>query len=630
MVKRYLNVVSLDEARQVVRSSFEPGSRTERVPIVQCPGRITAAPVFATYSVPEIHLAAMDGIAVISSDTVGAYEQNPVTLGQAVRVNTGNVVPDPFDSVIMIEEVVETPRGYVIRKPAPRWQHVRPAGEDIGESEMVVPSRHMLRPHEAGALAAYGIREIDVLSLDVGLIPTGSELVPHGTRPGPGQVVESNTIMAEAYLVRAGARCHRYPIVRDEEEEITAAISRAVDECDLVIVSAGSSAGTRDYTAGVISGLGEVLVHGVAMKPGKPVIIGKVRGKPVIGMPGYPLSALTVIREIIMPLVKESGLHVPDPAVLVSTLTQAVSSEAGSDDFILATVGMVGDRTVVSPQSRGAGVQMSGVRANAYLHVPAGTEGVEAGEEVEAYLMSPLGDVSRALLLTGSHDPSLDYLADLLSRKGISLHSTHVGSMGGLLALRKDECHAAPMHLLAPDGSFNTAFIDRHLPDVAVTLVCVAERQQGIISREPLGLEDIVTKRFVNRQKGSGTRMLLDHLLGREGIDPAGIEGYDREVTTHLAVALAVKSNEADLGVGTYAAAKALALSFTPLGTERYEIAIRDGLMKDERHIEALVNTIASPEFREVLSRLGGYETRCTGEVRSGHSSLHNPSHPPR
>jgi molybdopterin molybdochelatase len=430
---------------------------------------------------------------------------------------------------------------------------------------MVLPSAHCLRPHEIAALASYGISEIPIPTLRIALIPTGSELVTAGKKPGAGQAVESNTLLAKAMLEETGVQCTRYPIVPDDPDRIRKTLAEAVETHDLIILSAGSSAGTRDFSATIIGELGEVLAHGVAIKPGKPVIIGSIRKKPVIGLPGYPLSALTVLRELVIPFLEEKGFSGPSHENLTLTLTTTLHSEIGTDEFVLLSAGRVGDRWVGVPQSRGAGVQMSAVRANAYLRIPAPIEGFEAGSSVPAHLLVPVDQAESALLLTGSHDPALDHLADLLQRTGVELHSTHVGSMGGLLTLRRDECHGAPMHLLAPDGSYNTLFLQKYLPGEELVLLCIAEREQGVISRDGLGLQDLPRgPRFVNRQKGSGTRMLLDRLLSQEGIDPASLVGYDREVTTHLAVALAVKHGEADAGLGVYSAAKAYDLAFSP------------------------------------------------------------------
>lgn len=632
MVKRYLSVISLAEARALVERSFPAAPGVVRVPVnAGAVGRITAEPIFARFSVPAIHVSAMDGIAVKSADTIGASEQRPVTLPDAARVNTGNIVPPGYDAVIMIEDVwvgsksddfsrsAPTERRddetYTVRKPVSPWQHVRPVGEDIGESEMILPRGHRIRPHDVGALANYGVTEVAVRNVRAGLIPTGSELVPAGEMPPPGKVVESNTLMAAAVLAEAGVETHRYGIVPDDCEMIREAVRRGVAENDMLFVSAGSSAGTRDYTADVVRDLGEVLAHGVAVKPGKPVIIGRIEGKPVIGLPGYPLAAATVLRELVMPLIVRYGMPIREPDRVEARLTTSLHSDIGTDEFVLLSTGRIGERWVAVPQSRGAGVQMSAVRANGYLQIPSQKEGVEAGEIMEVRLTVPRAEAEEAVLVTGSHDPALDYLADLVRPRGVDIHSTHTGSMGGVIALKKQECHAAPMHLLAPDGTYNIHYLERYLPGADLVLLCVAERQQGVISRDGLGFGDLPGRTFVNRQKGSGTRMLLDHHLAQRGIDPASIPGYEREATTHLAVALAVRTGEADAGMGVYSAAKALGLAFVPVATERYELAMHREMLDDPR-IAALVETVSSEAFKKILRDLGGYETAETGVLR--------------
>ncbi len=616
-MKRYLSVVSLETALETLRTAFVYPHPTEQVPLEAAVGRVTAAPVHARFSVPEVHLSAMDGIAIRAAETSGASEGRPLRLLDVLRVNTGNVVPVPYDAVVMIEDVLINEDGsYTIRKAAAPWQHVRPAGEDIGETEMAVPRGRRLRAMDLGALAAYGLRSIEVATVRVGLVPTGSELIPHGDRPAPGQVVESNTLFAATWLDSLGCRSTRYPNTPDEYALIRDRISTAVDENDLVIVSAGSSAGTRDFTADVIEELGEVLIHGVAIKPGKPGIVGRVGGKPVIGLPGYPLSALTVLRELVLPMLAHFGLPVPSAVGVSAALASPLHKEVGADEFVLLAAGRVGERFVAIPQSRGAGVQMSVVRSNAYLRIPAASEGIEADEEVEVQLTVPRCEAERALLVTGSHDPAIDVLADLLSAEGIDLHSAHVGSMGGLFALRRRHCHAAPMHLLAPDGDFNRPYLRQYLPDREMLLVCVAERQQGIISRHGLGIEAIADHTFANRQRGSGTRMLLDRYLAEHGIDPGSITGYDREFTTHLGVAVAVRSGEAEMGLGVYSAAGALGLAFSPVATERYELALDPSSLEDPR-VAALVAAVSSEAFRDRLEALGGYDLTLTGEQRS-------------
>lgn len=615
-MKRYLKLVTLEEALERMRSAFAAQPRIERVPVEESSGRITASPIFARFSVPAAHLAAMDGIAVRSGDTAGAGEQHPVTLPNAVRVNTGNVVPADCDAVVMIEDVWEDGGQYRIRKPVSPWQHVRPIGEDIGESEMILPSAHRIRPFELGALSAFGVTEVDVIALRAALIPTGSELVPRGSAPAPGQVVESNTLMAAAWLSDLGVTPCCYPITPDEPDLIRTRIEAAVEENDLVIVSAGSSAGTRDFTAGIVAELGEVLVHGVAIKPGKPLIIGRVQGKPLIGLPGYPLSALTVLREIVTPLVAMYGFPPPQRETLRARLSATLTSEIGTLDFVFLTVGRIGDAWVAVPRSRGAGVQMSAVRSNACLRIPEDREGFEAGAEVEAELMVPRERAGRALLVVGSHDPALDHLADCLQRRaGVEMHSVHAGSMGGLLALKRQECHAAPMHLLGPEGDYNVPYLRKYMPDARLALVTVALREQGILSRSGIGFEELPMHTFVNRQRGSGTRILFDRLLAERGMDPGQIAGYDREVTTHLAVALAVKSGEADAGMGVYSAARALGLEFVAVARERYELALHRDTLEDGR-VQAMLAALRSEPFREVLRRLGGYDTTGIGALR--------------
>ncbi len=615
-MKRYLSVITLAEALALVENSFQAVPGVVRIPVTTgAVGRITAEPIFARFSVPAIHISAMDGIAVRSADTVGASEQNPVTLPDAARVNTGNIVPPEYDAVVMIEDVWVDGETYTVRKPVSAWQHIRPVGEDIGESEMILPSHHQIRPQDVGALATYGVTDLAVLNVRVGLVPTGSELVPAGVVPPPGKVVESNTLMAAAVLEGAGAEAHRYPIVPDDYDLIRDAARRGVAENDILLVSAGSSAGTRDYTADIIRDLGEVLAHGVAIKPGKPVIIGRIDEKPVIGLPGYPLAAATVLREIVLPLVARYGLPTCEPERVAARLTTSLQSDIGTDEFVLLSTGRIGDRWVAAPQSRGAGVQMSAVRANGYMQIPAQKEGAEAGETVAVRLSVPRAEAEEAVLITGSHDPALDHLADLVRPRGVDIHSTHLGSMGGVIALKKEECHAAPMHLLAPDGTYNTYYLGRYMPGADLVLLCVAKRQQGVISRDGLGFDDLPGRTFINRQRGSGTRMLLDHCLAKRGIDPASIPGYGREVTTHLAVALAVRTGEADAGMGVYSAAKALGLQFVPVATERYELVMHRALLDDPR-IAALVETVSSEAFKQVLRDLGGYETDETGVLR--------------
>lgn len=608
---RYLTQVSLTEAVRLVRETFPRPERSTRLPLLRSVGRTTAAPLYAPYAVPPVHTAAMDGIAVKSVETVGASDQRPVLLPHAVRVNTGNALPKGYDAVILIEDVWADEKGYRIRKPASPMQHVRAAGEDIKTGRMALPAGHLIRPFDVGALGTYGITEISVRSVSAALIPTGSELVMPGMPPKPGQVVESNTLMAEAFLEARGVDCVRYPITPDDPDLIRAAIEEAARDCDLVVVSAGSAAGTRDYTASVIGELGTVLVHGIGIKPGKPAIIGSVRERPIFGLPGYPLSAQTVLRSVIGPLLDRWGFTGDEEERLPVVLAQSLSSDVGFDEFVLHAVGRIGDRYVAMPQSRGAGVQMASVRANAVVWIPADLEGFDAGETVEASLTRDRASVEATLLLTGSHDPALDECANLAMDRGVRVVSSNVGNRGGILAVRRDICHAAPLHLPGDnDGVEKT--IAAALPGLSLAVVTVASMPIGLVSRD--GNTDRAGLRFITRQRGSEMRSFIERFLAGRGGGAAETTVVEQEAPSHLAVATAVRDDAADIGITSLAAASSCGLAFEQVGTEQYVLVVREEHLKDPR-MAALVRTIQSEAFSASLARIGHYDTAATGTV---------------
>ncbi len=615
MVKRYLELRSLDEALMLLTSSFTDPQRTERVPLMQSAGRVVAEPVFAKYSVPEVNISAMDGIAVRSRDTIGAGDRAPITLDHFARVNTGNIVPPEFDAVIMIEDTWEAGGKFQIRKAAAPWQHVRPAGEDVKENKLVLPRGHIIRAFDIGALATYGITDIGVLAVNVGIIPTGSELVPLGVRPGPGQVVESNTIMAQVFLSQMGAHCSRLPIVPDDPELIRETLRLAVKENDLVIISAGSSAGTRDFTEGVIRSLGELIFHGVAVRPGKPVMLGKVEGTPVLGLPGYPLAAQTALREFAVPLLESWGFP-PVPRFPVRVrLGQPLVSNPGFDEFVPVFVGRIGSTLYGTPHGKGAGVQMATVKANGYTHIPAPVEGYEAGTELEVFLTTDPGSIERTLIFTGSVDPSLEELASLAHDKGLFIHASNPGNAGAFLALRYNTCHAAPLSLPARSLLASYQPLIKNLPAGDVVFVHIATIEQGIASLDGLGLKDLTRVRFINTRRGSPAREVLDALLASEGIDPSQVNGYLQEVHGPPAVAAAIRNGFADAGMCTSSVAWASGLRFVPVAHEDYELAIRREMLEDSR-IRTLVSLIQSPEYRAILAKTGGYDVSLTGTIR--------------
>lgn len=615
MVKRYLELRSLDEALTILTTSFSSPGRTEKIPVMQSVGRVVAEPIFAKYSVPEVNISAMDGIAVRSRDTIGASDRKPVTLDHWVRVNTGNIVPPEFDAVIMIEDTWEAGNRFQIRRAAIPWQHVRPAGEDIKANKLVLPRGHLIRPFDIGALVTYGATTVEVIAVNIGIIPTGSELVPLGVRPGPGQVVESNTVMAQVYLSQMGAHCTRLPIVPDDPDLIREAMRKAVQENDFVIISAGSSAGTRDYTESVIRSLGDLLFHGVAMKPGKPLMLGRIGGKPVLGLPGFPLAAQSVLREFAAHLLESWGFAPALRYPVTARLAQPLTSDLGFDEFIPLFVGRIGTHLYAMPHGKGGFAQMATVKANGYTHIPAPVEGCEAGASLEVFLTTDPGSIERTLFFTGTLDPTLEELAGLAHDKGLFIHATNPGNTAGFLALGSNTCHAAPLVLPAQSLPNIYAPLMKPLESDDLAFIHIATVEMGLTSRDGMNVSDLTRVRFINTRRDTPARMILDNLLASEGIDPSAVNGYLQEVHGPPAVAAAIRNGFADAGMCTSSISSANGLRFVPVAHEDYELAVRREMLTDPR-IETLLTLIRSPAYQASLGRAGGYDISLTGIVR--------------
>ncbi len=644
----YLEDIPLDEARARLADALARigrwGPRTaEAVSLAEALGRVTAEPVWARVSAPHYNASAMDGYAVRARDTEGATETSPIRLdvvlrdGEAQRasrpaepVNTGHPMPPWANAVIMIEHVqpVDGGAGLEIRAPVAPWQHVRAMGEDMVATELVLPANHLLRPVDLGAIAASGHGSVRVRRKPcVAVIPTGSELVTveQAAHLRPGDVIELNSLVLAAQVETWGGRPTRLPIVADDFEAIKTAVAKAARDYDLVLVNAGSSAGTEDYTARVISELGTLLVHGVAVRPGHPVILGMVGETPVIGVPGYPVSAALTGEIFIEPLLARwLGRQPIQPATVKATISRKVQSPTGDDEYLRVTVGRVGTRTIATPLSRGAGVISSLVRADGIVRIPRFSEGLNPGQEVTVELYRQPEDIANTIVVIGSHDMTLDLLAQFLAEAEPHrrLTSAHVGSVGGLIALKREEAHVAGAHLLDPrTGEYNLPYVTQYLPGVEVVLVTLVGRTQGLILRKgnPKGLggvEDLTRGDvlFVNRQRGSGTRLLLDHALERKGIAPALIAGYDHEEYTHLAVAAAVAGGVADCGLGVLAAARALDLDFVPLADERYDLVIPRAHYSSPL-LAPLLSLLNDQAFRAAVGALPGYDVRPMGNV---------------
>ncbi len=611
------------------KKSF-PGS--ESVPVTEARGRVTATPVYARLSSPHFHTAAMDGFAVPAENTFGAGPDRFVSLriGQdAWPVNTGRPMPPGTNAVIMIENVnFVDEETFEIDQALVPWQNARRVGEDFVASEMILPARHVVTSYEVGALLAGGVIMVDVVRKPrVVLIPTGSELVPPETlierEPNAGEVVEYNSSILAGLIEDSGGVALRRPIVPDEYEAIGAAILDAVrSDAHLIIINAGSSAGSEDYTAAAIRELGEVLVHGVAMMPGKPTILGLVENKPVMGNPGYPVSAVFSFEVFGSPLLRAmQGLPSGLRATMAAITARKIPSKLGREEFLRVRLGKVGDRVIAAPLPRGAGSITTLTRADGVLRIPARSEGIEQAATVHVELLRPADQINRTVVVIGSHDLTLDLLADELIPHNVFLSSSHVGSLGGLMALKNRAAHVAPSHLLDVEtGEYNWSYIRRYIPDVPVKMIHGVMREQGFIVRKgnPKSIqffEDLIRDdvTFINRQAGAGTRVLLDYHLDCLGLDPALIKGYEIEEYTHTSVAVAVLSGVADVGMGVLAAARALGLDFIPVATEQYDLVIPEEFFQDEK-IRVLLEVMKGDSFKKKVLALGGYNVDGTGE----------------
>lgn len=636
--KRYLDKKPLEEAQRLFLSRLRPfietfqEHRIERVRVVEALHRVTAEAVFATMSCPHYPAAAMDGFAVPAGLTHGATEFHPVRLRvgrEAHPVDTGAPLPEGTNAVIKIEDVrlVENETIEVEQGVYP-YQNVRALGEDIVAGEMILPENHRINPYDMGALLAGGLWEIDVRSRPrITVIPTGSELVEPGRLLRRGNILDFNSTVLKGLISEDGGEFSQGPVTKDDGQALRRAILQAIETSDVTVVIAGSSAGSKDFTCEILEDLGEVLVHGVSIMPGKPTILGLVRNKPVVGVPGYPVSAVIAYEQFVRPL---TATLLGSPGVtrrrVRAVPAASIPSKLGVEEFLRVKLGRVGTSLVATPLPRGASLVTSLSKADGIIRIPRLSEGLTEGQEVTVELLRAEEEIENRIMMVGSHDMTLDLLASRLRRESppFDLSSIHVGSMGGLLAVQRGRAHVAGIHLFDPEtGRYNVPHVQRILRGMKVWLVHLVARQQGLLvargnPKNIRGVEDLSRDGivFVNRQHGSGTRLLLDHLLKQHRVAPEKIRGYEREESTHMAVAAAVLSGGADAGIGIYSAARTLGLSFVPLTMEKYDLVIPDVFFPDER-IQALLGVIRSEAFQRSIQELGGYDISDTGELVS-------------
>jgi len=668
----YLHDIPLDEAKATFINALTTAGLKrilfkEYVPLNEkVVGRILAAPVYAKISSPHYHAAAMDGFAVKAESTNEAQPTMPKQLDlgdknqaimETIYVDTGDPIPQGFNAVIPIENTepltanretstdIRNPRYIRIRSGVPPWSNIRPLGEDIVATQLLFPAGHIVRPIDIGAIAAAGHTRIRVARKPrVAIIPTGSELVEIGSKLLPGAIIEFNSLILASMVNEWGGKARRYPITRDIFSEICERVIEASQDNDLILLNAGSSAGSEDFSAAVVEKFGKLLVHGIAIRPGHPVILGmldgvmleeqaskrsdpiKVKEKkwiPIIGVPGYPVSATLINELFVEPLLAlwTGRLPMERPREL-ARITHKITSPPGNDDFIRVALGEVNNHLLAIPLSRGAGVISSLVQADGLLQVPSGIPGIDSGQFVEISLLRSKELIKKTILCIGSHDLTLDLLSRFLSTRERRLTSINVGSQGGLVAINKGDAHLAGSHLLDTEtGQYNLSYIRKYIHGKKINVYGFVDRDQGLIVKKgnPKNIKDLwdISRTdvfYINRQRGAGTRVLLDYMLGNLGLSAEKIQGYDNEEYTHLNVAAAIVSGRADCGLGIPSAAQALGLDFIPITQEKFQLIIPEENINQEILIP-LFDILTSNEFKKEVERMPGYKTEELGKL---------------
>ncbi|MEJ5228628.1 MAG: molybdopterin biosynthesis protein [Pseudothermotoga sp.] len=634
--KIYLRKLDVAEALQRYKKSLQDSAfftpQTQIIPTAQALGRVLAKPVYANRSVPTYNGAAMDGVMVRSVDTTEASKTNPKTLskGQFKFVNTGNPLEPPFDAVIMIENIHIIDDDHIqILESVPAFHNVRLIGEDLSEKDMIFTRYHRLKPCDLSLLLAAGVFEVEVLKkLKVIVIPTGNEVISPESEPKEGFIPETNSALIKNYLcqIDSAIDVEIHPVVEDKYESLLSTLSEVISSYDMVLLNAGSSAGSFDYSYHVLEKLGEVIAHGLNIRPGKPTILATVEGKPVIGLPGYPGSCYVVLEQIIKPIVLEKLRTIPLNETVVEALsTRRIFSSISEDEYIRVSLAKVKDRYVFVPLKRGAASMEALARMDGTIVVPKGLEVLDEGQKAIVRTCKSIEEIDKNILFIGSHDPLLSILADMIKEKDFTLNIaiTNVGSMGGLIAIAKEYAHIGGLHLFDPEsGTYNIPYLKKYLKDFV--LVKFLRRNQGLIVQKsnPKGIKDLfdLTRkdiRFVNRQKASGTRILLDYHLSKLGIDPRQINGYEDEEFTHISLALKIKKGLADVGLGVASAAQIMDLDFIPLYWEEYDLLILPEFSKDDR-FELMMNIVLSQEFRNNALTWQGYDLSNVGQIIRG------------
>jgi putative molybdopterin biosynthesis protein len=633
--EQFLDVVSRDEAERRFRAAVPHRAlQAEDVPLAGALGRVLACDVTAPIDLPPFDRSSVDGFAVRASDTTGASEGAPrrlrlngevlacgtapalaVEAGTATAISTGGVVPRGADAVVMIEwtrfgEDADGP--FVdIRRAATPGGFVAFAGSDAARGETVMRLGTEITSREIGIFAALGMDRVPVVRRPrVGIISTGDELVPPGEAlPGAG-IYDSNGAITAASVAENGGEPVMFGIVRDDEAALRVVVERALAETDLVVLSGGTSKGAGDVSHRIISDLGGpgIIVHGVALKPGKPLCLALVRDRPLVVLPGFPTSAMFTFHSFVTPLVRAmAGLPPRGDAQVEAVLPVRVASELGRTEYVMTALGEGPDGLIAFPLGRGSGSVTAFSQADGFLSVEALSDGADPGSRHTVTLLGKHVHVPD-LVLAGSQDVGLDAVVGVLARQGFTVRTLAIGSMGGLAALKRGECDLAPAHLLDPKtGAYNTPFLTE-----GVSLVPGWRRRQGLVFRkgdsrfEGRTAEEAARAAasdasaiLVNRNAGSGTRILLDGVLN--GARPPG---YANQPKSHNAVAAAIAQGRADWGMAIENVAGMYGLGFLPLADEHYDFFLADS-RRGRRAVQAFLAALESGEAADALAELG-------------------------
>jgi putative molybdopterin biosynthesis protein len=639
--EQFLEVVSAEEARaRFTRHLDLSPLPSETVALAAALGRVLARDVTAPIDVPPFDRANVDGFALRSADTVGASDSAPrrfrlngevivcghapaleVTPGSATTIATGGMLPRGADAVAMIEHTDlvdegETPAIDVRRALAP-GQFISYAGSDIARGEVVLRRQTHLSSREIGMLAACGLAEIDVVRRPkVAVLSTGDELTAPGDALGPARVYDSNGAIIAAAIAESGGEAVLFGAFPDNEPALEDAVRGALAACDLVVLSGGTSKGAGDLSHRIVSKLGDILVHGVALKPGKPLCLAVIDGKPLAVLPGFPTSAIFTFHAFVAPVIRaRAGLAAEAVHSMEATVPVRIASELGRKEFVLVALTAGDDGPVAFPTAKGSGAVTSFSQADGFLEVDALAAALDAGTRARVTLIGERAAMPD-LVVMGSHCIALDVVLGALAERGFAARTIAVGSMGGVAAAERGECDLAPVHLVDPaSGVYNA-----HLLRPGLALVKGWQRMQGFVHRGDdarfAGHSAIDAIKaaladprclMVNRNAGAGTRVLIDRLL--EGARPAG---YSNQPRSHNAVAAAVAQRRADWGIAIESVARLYGLAFIPIAPEDYDFLLVES-RRERPAVAAFVAALRDENVREKICALGMHPADIRG-----------------